>query len=118
MAQWIRVISEMPIVDIKPVGSNGFSDHEFLMLLGTDEPAQIFPGDDGLTVLLFNDESSDPINERACALLNIPTAKKLRERLVAHGTQPDEDLASRSDDERAWEIRGNVLLARVKQESE
>lgn len=114
MAQWIRVINELPVVGVKPVGSNGFSDEELVMLIGTNEPARIFPGDDGLTVLLFDEESSDPVNERACALLEIPTAKNLRERIIANGKQPDEGLLARPDDERAWEIRGNVLLARVK----
>lgn len=115
MAQWIRAIEGLPIVDVKPVGSTGFSDDELVMLIGTTDPGMIFPGDDGLTVLLFDDESSDPINERACTLLAIPTAKDLREKLRAYGTQPDEKLLARADDERAWEIRGNVLLARVKQ---
>ena len=114
MAQWIRVNRDLPIVDVKPTGKKGFSDLEFAMLIDTDVPAQMFPGDDGLTVLLFNDESTDPINERACALLEIPTAKNLRERIIANGKQPDEELQAKADDERAWEIRGNVLLARVK----
>jgi hypothetical protein len=117
MAQWIRVNSGLPIVDVKPTGKKGFSDLELIMLVGSPEPAQIFPGDDGLTVLLFDEESSDPVDERACALLEIPTAKDLRERILANGKQPDEELLARSDDERAWEIRGNVLLARVKQKS-
>jgi hypothetical protein len=117
MAQWIRVINGLPVVEVKPVGSKGFSDAELVMLIGTNEPAQIFPGDDGLTVLLFDEESSDLVNERACALLEIPTAKNLRERIIANGKQPGEELLARSDDERAWEIRGNVLLARVKQKS-
>jgi hypothetical protein len=115
MAQWIRAIDGLPVVEVKPAGSKGFSGDELMMLIGTDEPARMFPGDDGLTVLLFDDESSDPVNQRACALLKIPTAKHLRELLMAHGTQPDEALLARSDDEPAWELRGNVLLARVVQ---
>lgn len=117
MAQWIRTITELPVVEVKPAGRKGFSPDELVMLIGTNEPAQMFPGDDGLSVLLFDDESGDPVNERACALLEIPTAKDLRERIIANGQQPDEQLLARADDERAWEIRGNVLLARVKQET-
>lgn len=116
MAQWIRVIEGLPIVEVKPAGSHGFSDDEFLMLIGTPEPAQMFPGDDGLTVLFFDDESTAPVNERACALLPIPTAKELVARLLNHGTVPDTELLAKSDNERAWVIRGNVLLARLKQE--
>lgn len=114
MAQWIRVIDGLPVVDVKPAGDKGFSDDEFIMLIGTNEPAQIFPGDDGVTVLLFDNESRDPVNERACDLLNIPTAKNLRERIIANGNQPDEELLAKDDNEQAWEIRGNVLLAHVK----
>lgn len=117
MAQWIRTIGELPVVEVKPIGNKGFSDAELVMLIGTPEPAQMFPGDDGLTVLLFDNESADPVNERACELLSIPTAKSLRERFIANGTQPDEALLAREDNERAWEIRGNGLLARVKQKS-
>ena len=115
MAQWIRTIEGLPVVEVKPWLPSGFTDTELLMLIGTDVPAQMFPGDDGLTVLLFNDESTDAVNERACALLEIPTAKNLRERIIANGKQPDEELLARADEERAWEVRGNVLLAHVKQ---
>jgi len=64
MAEWIRVINELPIVEVKPDGSNGFSDDQLMMLIGTDDPEIMFPGDDGLTALFFNDESTDPVNER------------------------------------------------------
>lgn len=111
MAQWIR-LNGLPAVEVKPIGSRGFSDAELVMLIGTNEPARIFP-DDGLTVLLFDKESSNPINERACSLLEIPTAENLRERMIANGKQPDEGLLAKADNERAWEIRGDVLLARV-----
>ncbi len=114
MAKWIRVIKGLPIIEVRPAGRKGFSNAELWMYIGTPEPAQMFPTDDGETVLLYDHESRDPINERACELLEIPTAKRLREMLLANGTQPDAALLARADDERAWEIRGNVLLGRVK----
>lgn len=118
MAQWIRKITELPIVEVKPISKEGFSDAELVMLVGTHTPARIWPGDDGLTVLLYDAESEDPINERACDLLKIPTAKELRARVMANGNQPDEELLARADDERAWEIKGDVLLARIVQKAE
>lgn len=118
MARWIRKIAELPIVEVTPVSKEGFTDAELVMLVGTHEPARIWPGDDGLTVLLYDAESQDPINERACSLLKIPTAKELRARVIANGNQPDEQLLARADDERAWEIRGDVLLAHVVQKAE
>lgn len=115
MAKWIRVIDGLPVIEVKPAGPEGFTDAEFVGYIGTPDPSQMFPTDDGVTVLLYNDESRDPINERACALLSIPTARDLRARLLAHGTEPDEDLLAREDNQRAWEIRGNVLLGRVRE---
>lgn len=112
MAQWIRAIERLPIVEVKPEGDNGFSDDEFYMLLDTEQPMKMFL--DAETVLLYNDESTDPVNERVCTLLNIPTAKQLIDIIRANGKQPDAALLARNDNERAWEIRGNALLARVK----
>lgn len=117
MAQWIRMIEGLPIVEVKPVLPAGFSADELIMLLGTSYPSQMFPFEDGVTVLLFDSESTAPVNERACEMLKIPTARELRERVIAHGNQPDEELLARPDNARAWEIRGDVLLAHVVQKT-
>lgn len=112
MAQWIRILEQLPIVEVKPTGSHGFSDEEFYMLLDTTYPDQMFL-DDG-NVLLYHEESADSVNERVCTMLTIPTVGHLIGIMRENGKQPDEELLAREENERAWEIRGNALLARVK----
>lgn len=118
MAQWIRVIEELPIVEVKPFGNEGFTETELFLLLGTNNPAKMLVGEDGKTIVLFEKESNAPINKRAGDLLNIPTVKQLKEQMLANGKQPDEALLAKNEEERAWEIRGNVLFARLKRKGE